>query len=39
VVNKGLATPDLRIAEATFVDAEIPYSLETESDADAGSAG
>ena len=38
VVNKGLATADLRIEKATFVDAELPYSLEPASDEDAESA-
>lgn len=38
VVNKGLATADLRIEDATFIDAELPYSLDTESDQDKESA-
>ena len=38
VVNKGLATSDLRIGEATFIDADLPYSLDAESEKDADQA-
>jgi folate-binding protein YgfZ len=39
VVNKGLVTADLRIGDATFLDAALPYSLNAETDSDAESAG